>query len=115
MPRLRHSARQIDDLLDVIEKKCPFGTNSPTNCDPDLQEGFDGNAGTMLDSGLTMVKLFDNGVWLGNHNPAERTGSYYAQEGDVGLFVSVEEQMAYIVTGTSMAPILAGDAVARFG
>lgn len=73
------------------------------------------NAGDTETEESGLFKRFSDGVWLGNSVPASATGQFYPQEGYNGIFVSFTDNIAYVVTGTSMSSLYAGEAVARFG
>ena len=52
---------------------------------------------------IGLLKMFSNGIWLGNSVPRESVGNFIGMPGAAGLFVNTKEPRTYIVDGEVMA------------
>lgn len=73
------------------------------------------NGGSLEAAAQIIVKQFEDGMWLGNDAPMSAYGTFYAQEGYNGIFISLTDSKTYVVSGTNMQNVYTGEAIARFG
>lgn len=52
---------------------------------------------------IGLLKMFSNGIWLGNSVPRESVGNFIGLPGAAGLFVNTQEPRTYIVDGEVLA------------
>lgn len=91
--------------------KLRFGYTSNGEDFPYVQLGSGSGAST--DYGL--IKKFSDGLWIGNSDPADASGTFRAKAGYNGMFFKFEDNTAYIVHDANMRNIYTGAAIAKFG
>ena len=91
--------------------KLRFGYTSNGEDFPYVQLGSGSGAST--DYGL--IKKFSDGLWIGNSDPADASGTFQAKTGYNGMFFKFEDNTAYIVHDANMRNIYTGAAIAKFG
>ena len=91
--------------------KLRFGYTSNGEDFPYVQLGSGSGAST--DYGL--IKKFSDGLWIGNSDPADASGTFKAKVGYNGMFFKFEDNTAYIVHDAQMRNIYTGAAIAKFG
>ena len=52
---------------------------------------------------IGLIKMFSNGLYIGNSAPRDSTGSFVGLVGASGLFVDTTEPRPYLVNGTTLA------------
>jgi len=70
-------------------------------------------SGQYADFGL--IKKFSDGLWIGNSEPSDESGTFTPQSGYNGIFFRFSDNTAYVVKDTVMKNIYTGAAIARFG
>ncbi len=70
-------------------------------------------SGKFTDFGL--VKKFMDGLWIGNSEPSDESGTFTAMKGYNGIFFRFSDNTAYVVKDTEMKNIYTGAAIAKFG
>ena len=91
--------------------KLRFGYTSNGEDFPFVQLGS--GSGVNTDYGL--IKKFSDGLWIGNSDPADASGTFRAKAGYNGMFFKFEDNTAYIVHDANMRNIYTGAAIAKFG
>lgn len=70
-------------------------------------------SGAYTDFGL--VKKFTDGLWIGNSEPEDESGTFVPMKGYNGIFFRFSDNTAYVVKDTDMKNIYTGAAIAKFG
>lgn len=106
----------------VLYRKTPGVGYTPTlrlGIAEDAEDGSDHSYilmgyGSAAGGGLSLVKRFNNGIWIGNSYPVADSGIFTPQLNYAGIFVDVWDKKTYVVEKGVMQPIYVGNAVARF-
>lgn len=61
-----------------------------------------------------LIKMFQNGLYIGNSAPRLATGNFLGMSGAAGLFVYTQSPMAAVVTGFELDPLFTGHVDAVF-
>lgn len=91
--------------------KLRFGYTTQGEDFPFVQLGS--GSGSSTDYGL--IKKFSDGLWIGNSDPADESGTFTPKAGYNGIFFKFSDNTAYIVRDTVLKNIYTGAAIAKFG
>lgn len=91
--------------------KLRFGYTTDGEDYPFIQLGS--GQGSYADFGL--IKKFTDGLWIGNSEPEDESGTFVPKTGYNGLFFRFSDNTAFVVKDTLMKNIYTGAAIAKFG
>lgn len=63
---------------------------------------------------IGLIKMFKNGLYVGNSAPRSSTGSFLGLAGSSGFFIDTIHSLAYVVSGTNMKELYTGTVDATF-
>ena len=63
---------------------------------------------------IGLIKMFRNGLYVGNSAPRDSTGSFVGLIGATGIFINTIEASAFVVSGTEMKELYTGAVDATF-
>ena len=104
------TARGFEVFNAQTDLKLRFGYTTQGEDFPFIQLGS--GSGISTDYGL--IKKFSDGLWIGNSEPADESGTFSPKVGFNGIFFKFSDNTAYIVRDTVQKNIYTGAAIAKF-